>query len=79
MAQPEYSVKVGAISVAVWVNKGDKFDTQNITVLRAYKKGDNWETTTSLRFQDIALVKLALDKVFEWKYLKDNMPAEKEF
>jgi len=73
MAAPIKNVKVGAINVAIWENKNGEFTTQSITITRTYKnkKGD-FETTNSMRMQDIPLIKLALDEVLRFKYLKDT-------
>ena len=80
MSKPVFSIKVGAISVAVWENtttvEGKSFTSQNITVNRTYKDKDEWKQTSSLRFQDLPLVATAINKLMEWKYLtveeKDN-------
>ena len=72
MAKPDFTVKVGAISLAVWTNKSkdQKFDNQSITITRTYKKGDSFETTNSLRFTDLPLVELAIHKAMNYKYIK---------
>ena len=74
MAKPDFTVKVGAISLAVWTNKSkdQKFDNQSITITRTYKKGDSFETTNSLRFTDLPLVALAMDEAMRYKYLKQE-------
>ena len=83
MSKPVYSVKVGAISVAVWENTttvDDKsFTSQNITVSRAYKDKDEWKQTSSLRFQDLPLVATAIQKLMEWKYLTVEEKDTPEF
>lgn len=78
MAKPDFTVKVGAISLAVWTNKSkdQKFDNQSITITRTYKKGDGFETTNSMRFTDLPLIKLAIDEVMKIKYLKEKPLVE---
>lgn len=77
MAKPDYNIKVGPITLAVWTNTGTTFDSQSVTITRTYKKKDGtFDNTPSLRFQDLPLVKLAIDEAMKQKYLKSAPDKE---
>lgn len=75
---PEKKFSTGAISATVWRNQGknkqgeiNEFNT--ITLQRRYmdKKGE-WQTTSSMRVNDLPRAKLVLDKAFEYLVLKQD-------
>ena len=72
--KPEQKFRAGSVTASVWKNKGNRNgrDTEFYTVglQRSYKKGDEWQNTSSLRVQDIADARLVLGKAFEYLRLK---------
>ena len=75
--QPEMKFRAGAISATIWVNhtKKDGNDTEykTISFVRNYQdKEGNWNTTNSLRINDLPKAKLVLDKAYEYLLLKDS-------
>ena len=71
MAKPTYSIRCGAVSAALWENPsktsdGKEFTSQNISLTRTYKKGDSFETTSSLRPIDLMDAAVCLQKTYEY-------------
>lgn len=75
--KPEKRFSTGAISASVWRNdavkdgKAESYHT--ITLQRAYKKGDKWEHTQSLRVGDLPKAALVLDEAFRYLVLHKQM------
>jgi len=79
---PEKKFRAGAISATVWKNQGQNQDKEQITYKtvsfeRNYKdnKG-NWQTTSSLRINDLPKAVLVLGKAYEYLALNDNNTEE---
>ena len=75
--QPEKKFSTGAISAAIWKNHGtSKKDGSNvefktITLQRRYTdKEGKWQTTSSLRLNDLPKANLVLQKAYEYLVLK---------
>jgi hypothetical protein len=65
---PEKKFRAGAISATVWRNKTKEGDGEYNTVVleRCYKdKEDNWQTTNSLRTNDLPKAVVVLQKAYE--------------
>ena len=74
---PQKKFRAGAISVTIWENaaKKDGIDTSynTISIERAYKDKNNaWQTTSSLRINDLPKVALMLEKAYESLILSDK-------
>jgi len=81
MAQPEITFRHGPCSASVFENeyeRGDhKFAVRNVSFQRRYQDKDgNWQTTTSLKINDIPKAVLVLNKAYE--FLTSNVQAEVE-
>ena len=81
---PEKKFRAGAISATVWKNQGQNQDKEQITYKtvsfeRNYKdnKG-NWQTTSSLRINDLPKAVLVLGKAYEYLALNDNNTEEED-
>lgn len=72
--KPEQKFRAGSVTATVWKNKGNRNgrETEFYTVglERSYKKGDEWQNTSSLRVQDIPDAELVLRKTYEYLRLK---------
>lgn len=80
---PEKKFTTGAISAAVWVNEaqsktGETRNFRTISIQRRYKdKNDEWQTSSSLRINDLPKAALVLNKAYEYLVLK-NIDTEEE-
>ncbi|MFH1506282.1 MAG: hypothetical protein ABIE94_04845 [archaeon] len=76
--QPEKKFRAGAISATVWKNQGQTQDKEKITYRtvsfeRNYKdKSGIWQTTTSLRVNDLPKAMLVLGKAYEFVALNND-------
>lgn len=78
---PEKKFSTGAISATIWKNSGKSktgqdVDYRTITLQRRYKdKSDQWQSTNSLRVNDLPKASLVLNKAFEYLVLRENDAA----
>jgi len=90
---PEKRFSTGAISATVWKNKGiskrtgEEVEFNTVTLQRRYQdKNGEWQTSNSLRVNDLPKAILVLNKAYEYLTLKEqdvpsqgtNSQAEKE-
>ena len=74
---PEKKFSTGAINATVWKNSGkskagDMVEFRTITLQRRYKdKNDEWQSTNSLRVNDLPRASLVLNKAYEYLVLKE--------
>jgi len=81
MAQPEITFRHGPCSASVFeneYNRGEEtFTTRNVSFQRRYQdKEGNWQTTSSLKVNDIPKAVLVLNKAYE--FLTSNGQVELE-
>jgi len=73
---PEKRFSTGAINATVWQNEGKSKDGEavnyrTVSVQRRYKDKDgNWQSTNSLRINDLPRASLVLQKAYEFIVLK---------
>lgn len=82
MTQPIKKIKAGAITAALWENKGkgkegNETTFHTVSLTRGYKdKEGNWQNTQSLRVEDLPKARLVLDKAYEELVLiEDEEPS----
>ena len=74
--KPEENYAAGGVRVAVWKNKGktragEETDYYTVKLERRYKdQNGEWQSTASLRVNDIPKARLVLDKAYEHLVLK---------
>jgi len=75
--QPEKKFSTGAISATIWKNQGTSKKTgeavefRTITLQRRYTdKEGKWQTSSSLRLNDLPKASLVLQKAYEYLVLK---------
>lgn len=79
--QPEKKFRAGPISATVWSNNnldkdGKVVAYKTVSFERCYKdKNDAWQTTHSLRLNDLPKAALVLQKAYEFLALADNSEA----
>lgn len=79
---PEKKFKAGAINVTIWKNErqkesGEEFSYYSISIDRRYKnKNGEWQSTNSLRVNDLPKAILVLNKAYEYLVLKEQETTE---
>ena len=81
MPQPEIVFRHGACSAAVFANEisrgEESFNVKNVSFQRRFQgKNGEWQTSSSLRVNDIPKAVLVLNKAYE--YLTSNGHADAE-
>jgi len=77
-AAPEIKFRAGAISAAVWPNKGqsktgEETEFKTVSLQRSYKdKNDQWQNTSQLRISDLPKAALILSKAYEYLVLNQQ-------
>jgi hypothetical protein len=74
---PEKKFRAGAISATVWKNHSEKdgkvVEYRTVSLERNYQNNNGeWNSTTSLRANDLPRATLLLQKAFEFIVLKDS-------
>ena len=75
---PEKKFRAGAISATVWLNQGQRpngevSEFRTITLDRRYMdKEGQWQSTTSLRVNDIPKARAVFQKAYEYIVLSDE-------
>ena len=79
---PEINFRAGAIVATIWNNEnttkeGEKVVYKTVSFERTYKdKDDNWQTTNSLRMNDLPKASLVLNKAYEHLALSESIVEE---
>ncbi|MBD3163652.1 hypothetical protein GF323_00460 [Candidatus Woesearchaeota archaeon] len=82
--QPEKKFSTGAICATIWKNigkskNGQEVEFRTIQLDRRYKdKEDNWQSTNSLRVNDLPKAALVLSKAYEYLVLRGTRSSSKE-
>ncbi len=66
MAKPKLEIRRGLIKVRIWQRTSKNGVRYSLTVVRLFRNGDQWKESTRLGRDDIPLVRLLLDEVYEW-------------
>ena len=79
MAQPEITFRHGLCSASIYENEytrgEEKFTVRTVSFQRSYlDKDGNWQTTNSLKVNDIPKAVLVLNKAYE--FLTSNSMAD---
>jgi hypothetical protein len=70
---PEKKFRAGAVSATVWVNKGENGDYRTIAIERSYTdKEGKWQSTNSLRINDLPKAEVVLHKAYEFLVFKEQ-------
>jgi hypothetical protein len=79
---PEKKFRAGPIAATIWNNQsldneGKVVSYRTVSFERSYKdKNNTWQTTTSLRVNDLPKASLVLEKAFEYLALAGNTGEE---
>lgn len=73
---PEKKFRIGSISATIWKNQTEKngsiIEYRTVSFERSYQKDGNWNTTNSLRVNDLPRAVLVLQKAYEYLAIKEN-------
>ena len=73
---PEKKFSTGAISATIWKNTlqkdGKTMEFSTINLQRSYQKDGQWQSTSSLRINDLPKAALVLQKAYEYLVFKEN-------
>ena len=76
--QPEKKFSTGAISATVWKNantnkEGKVFESKTVSLQRRYTdKTGKWQSTNSLRINDLPKAALVLEEAYKYCVLNDK-------
>ena len=66
MSQPAHKIRIGTLQVTIWRNPGEKGNWYSVIPSRGYKKGDDWNETDSLGFDDLLTMGKLLNQAHTW-------------
>lgn len=69
---PEKKFRAGAISATIWLNKAENGDYRTISIERNYKKEEKWQSTNTLRINDLPKANVVLQKAYEYLVLNQQ-------
>ena len=70
---PEKKFRAGSVSATVWLNQAEKGDYKTISIERIYKdKNEQWQSTNSLRLNDLPRASVVLQKAYEYLVLNEQ-------
>ena len=75
---PEKKFRAGALSATVWLNRGQKAtgeatEYKTISIERSYTdKEGKWQSTNSLRINDLPKAQVVLQKAYEFVVFKEQ-------
>ncbi len=64
--KPVHEVRMGRIKAAIWANSTSAGTRHSVTIVRLYKEGDSWKTSTSFGRDDLPLVAKVSDQAHTW-------------
>jgi hypothetical protein len=74
--QPSAKFRMGRICASVWTNQSDKGPWFSTTILRSYKDGDDWKTTSSFGRDDLPLVEKVAAQAHAWIFRQQQQGGE---
>ena len=66
MTKPKLEIRRGLIKVRIWQRRSKNGVRYSLSIVRLFRNGDQWKESTRLGRDDIPLVRLVLDEVYEW-------------
>jgi hypothetical protein len=71
---PAMKFTTGVISATVWKNhiEGKEGEFATVTLERRYNKDGQWQSSSSLRLNDLPKAALVLQKAYEYLVFKNN-------
>ena len=81
---PEKKIRAGAVSATIRLNKGQKATGEEsqyrtISMERSYTdKNGNWQSTNSMRINDLPKATLVLQKAYEYLVMRESLQNSEE-
>ncbi len=73
MNRPFRKLSAGNVQVAIWQNEGKNNEFYTVTISRRFKdKNDEWQSSNSLRLNDIPKAIVALQEAYRSLVLKEQ-------
>ena len=71
---PEHTIRVGTVQVTIWKNTfDDGGESFSFVLVKNYlDKDNNWQTTNSLKANELMFASRALEMAFDWRYKREN-------
>ncbi len=74
--KPVHRIRLGRIVAAIWPNRTrDGRVWFNVTIMRSYKDGDQWNDTSTFGRDDLPMVAKAADMAYAWIWGQE-VPAD---
>ena len=74
--KPRHVIRAGSVSASIWESKASKdgreFPVWSIRIERSYKKGEEWNRTSSYGLADLPKVETVARKAYEALILSDG-------
>lgn len=65
--RPIHEIRLGHIRVSIWANENSRQNVWfNVSIVRSYRDGEAWRTTSSFGRDDLPLVAKAADMAYAW-------------
>ena len=65
-SKPVYTLRDGAIEIAVWKNDSNKGPFYSVTPRRSYRKGDQWKESDSYARDDLLVLARLVEMAYAW-------------
>lgn len=65
--RPIHEFRLGYIRASIWANENDRQSVWfNVSIVRCYRDGEEWKTTSSFGRDDLPLVSKAAEMAYAW-------------
>lgn len=65
--RPIHEIRLGHIRASIWANENSRQNVWfNVSIVRSYRDGEEWRTTSSFGRDDLPLVAKAADMAYAW-------------
>ena len=76
--QPVHEIRMGRIKATIWANETSSGIRHNVSIVRIYKDGDEWNQTNSFGRDDLPLVGKVSDIAHTWIFENADSSSKKE-
>ncbi|MBW3013188.1 hypothetical protein KY325_03420 [Candidatus Woesearchaeota archaeon] len=74
MNKPEKQISTGSVQATIWNNAKGNTSYKTISLTRRYKdQNGKWQSSNSLRLNDLPKAQLALAKAYEYLVLREGV------
>lgn len=69
---PVHEIQIGRIRATIWRNQNDGRAWFSVQVVRLYREGDTWKSTSSFSRDDLPVVAKVADMAYSWIWSSDQ-------